>query len=309
MDEHRIAAPFHAGELRAQELAGGGPAGAPIRSQMPDQHRQFFPLLPFVCVAVADAEGWPIATLLHGEPGFASSPAPGQLRIAALPDPGDPARSHLYPGADIGILGIDLGTRRRNRENGVVTPADAEGLLVDVHQSFGNCPKYIQVRQLARVRREPGPVEAFGAELPPDAVRLVAACQTMFVASASGKAAPAQARGLDISHRGGEIGFLRLGGNVLTVPDYPGNRYFNTLGNLLLEPRAALVMVDFANGDILQLQGRADIAWEGATLPDARAERSWTFSIVRGWLRRAAFPLAEHVSDGVREVNDRLLRA
>lgn len=294
MIDHRIAEPFHAGELRAQQLAGGGPAGAPIRSQMPDQHRQFFPLLPFVCVAVADAEGWPLATLLHGEPGFASSPGPGQLRIAALPDPGDPAGPHLHRGADIGILGIDLGTRRRNRENGVIAQADGEGVVVDVHQSFGNCPKYIHVRQLVPVARERGGIEAFGAELPPDAVRLIAGCETMFVASASGNGIQASARGLDISHRGGEAGFLRLDGKVLTVPDYPGNRYFNTLGNLLLEPRAALVMVDFASGDMLQLQGRANIAWQDGALSDARAERSWTFSITRGWLRRAAFPLAEH---------------
>jgi predicted pyridoxine 5'-phosphate oxidase superfamily flavin-nucleotide-binding protein len=293
MDDHRIADPFHAGELRAQQLAGGGPAGAPIRSRMPDQHREFFPLLPFVCVAVADDSGWPLATLLHGAPGFASSPAPGQLRIAALPDQDDPAGTRLRQGADIGILGIDLGTRRRNRENGVIAQADSQGLLVEVHQSFGNCPKYIHVRRLVPVQRARGGVEIFGAELPPDAVRLVAACETMFVASASGAAAPAQARGLDISHRGGAAGFLRLDGHVLTVPDYPGNRYFNTLGNLLLEPRAALVMVDFANGDILQLQGRAEVAWENAGLPDVRAERAWRFHIVRGWLRRAAFPLRD----------------
>lgn len=181
----------------------------------------------------------------RGKPGFASSPAPCQLRIAALPDPGDPAGSHVRQGADVGILGIDLGTRRRNRENGVLAQVDGAGLLVGVHQSSGNCPKYIHVRQLAPVERERGGVEAFGAKLPPDAVRLVAACETMFVASASGSTALALARGLDISHRGGAAGFLRLGGNVITVPDYPANRYFNNLGNLLLEPRAALVMVDF----------------------------------------------------------------
>ncbi|RZJ85053.1 MAG: pyridoxamine 5'-phosphate oxidase, partial [Massilia sp.] len=161
-----------------------------------------------------------------------------------------------------------------------------------VHQSFGNCPKYIHVRQLVRVPRQTGSVETFGAELPEDAMRLIAACETMFVASASGDAAQAQARGLDISHRGGEAGFLRLDGKVITVPDYPGNRYFNTLGNLLLEPRAALVMVDLDSGDILQLQGIADIAWQ-AELPDARAERAWRFTVTRGWLRRAAFPMRQ----------------
>ncbi len=293
MDDFRIPEPFHAGELRAQRLAGGGPAGAPIRSRMPDQHRQFFPLLPFVCVSVADEDGWPLATLLHGEPGFASSPAPGQLRIATLPDLDDPAHAHLKPGAAIGLLGIDLATRRRNRENGLLARVDGDGLLVDVRQSFGNCPKYIHVRRLARVVRERGLVETFGAEPPQDAARLIAACETMFVASASGDAVQAGARGLDISHRGGAAGFLRLSGNAITVPDYPGNRYFNTLGNLLLEPRAALVMVDLDSGDILQLQGVAEVAWRAASPADALAERSWTFTIARGWLRRAAFPLRE----------------
>lgn len=298
MLDDRIPTPFHEGELRAQQLAGGGPAGAPIRSRMPDQHRTFFPLLPFVCVAVADAQGWPLATLLTGEPGFASSPAPDRLRIAALPHADDPAGAHLRQGADIGILGIDLGTRRRNRENGVIADAGDGALLVDVRQSFGNCPKYIHVRRLAPVERERGGVQAFATELPADALRLIARCETMFVASASGSAAQPHARGLDISHRGGEAGFLRLAGNVITVPDYAGNRYFNTLGNLLLEPRAALVMADFTSGDVLQLQGRAAIAWQGAPLPDGRAERAWTFTITRGWLRRAAFPLRDPGVEG-----------
>lgn len=293
MNDFRISEPFHAGELRAQQLAGGGPAGAQIRSQMPEQHRQFFPLLPFVCVAVADASGWPIATLLHGEPGFVSSPEPGQLHIAALPEQDDPASAHLgRPGAGVGILGIDLGTRRRNRENGRIAHADGDSLLVDVHQSFGNCPKYIHVRQLSRVERRPGQVERFGTDLPRDAMKLIASCETMFVATSSGISPENQVGGLDISHRGGEAGFLRLDGKVLTVPDYPGNRYFNTLGNLLLEPRAALVMVDFDSGDVLQLQGRAEVRWDvGRLREDMRAEREWSLTIVRGWLRKAALPL------------------
>lgn len=291
MNDYRLAEPFHAGELRAQQLAGGGPAGAPIRSQMPEQHRQFFPLLSFVCVALEDDSGWPIATLLHGEPGFASSPDPGQLRIAAVPDRDDPAHARLLPGAGIGMLGIDLATRRRNRANGRIARADGEGVLVDVEQSFGNCPKYIRVRQLARVERQQEEVERFGADLPADAVAMIAGCETMFVASVGG-----QADGLDISHRGGEAGFLRLDRQVLTVPDYPGNRYFNTLGNLLLEPRASLVIPDFETGDVLQLQGMAKVLWRQDAIDDARAERAWEFEIVRGWLRRGALPLrSQHI--------------
>lgn len=290
MNDHRLPEPFHAGELRAQQLAGGGPAGAPIRSRMPEQHRQFFPLLHFLCAAVADDSGWPLATLLHGEPGFVASPDPGRLWIAAVPDRDDPAFSHVRDGAGIGMLGIDLATRRRNRANGRVARTEGGGFVVDVEQSFGNCPKYIRVRQLAPVERQKGQVELVGAGLSADAELMIARCETMFVASFA-------AGGLDMSHRGGEPGFLRLKGKVLTVPDYPGNRYFNTLGNLLLEPRASLVIPDFETGDVLQLQGSAKVSWRRDGLDDPRAERAWEFSIVRGWLRRAALPLRD-VSQG-----------
>ena len=294
MNDHRIPEPFHAGELLAQRLAGGGPAGAPIRDQMPEQHRHFFPLLPFVCVALADEAGWPIATVLSGEKGFVTSPNPNQLQIAGLPDRDDPAHAHLASGAQVGILGIDMATRRRNRANGRVAHASGGAILVDINQSFGNCPKYIRVRQLGPMERQKSPVEAFGTELPADARLLIASCETMFVATSSGAAAPSHAAGLDMSHRGGEAGFLKLDGKVLTVPDYPGNRFFNTVGNLLVEPRASLLIVNFDTGDILQMQGTAKVLWENHGMhEDVRAQRAWEFHIARGWLRRAALALRD----------------
>jgi hypothetical protein len=94
---------------------------------------------------------------------------------------------------------------------------------------------------------------------------------------------------VDISHRGGPPGFVRADGEVLTVPDYAGNRYYNTLGNLLLDPRCALLFVDFETGELTQLQGRAEIIWDldaghgGAP----GAERSWRVKVERGWRRRS----------------------
>jgi predicted pyridoxine 5'-phosphate oxidase superfamily flavin-nucleotide-binding protein len=294
MDGDRIPMPFHAGELRAQALAGVDPFNAPIRNRMPDQHRTFFPLLPFVCVAVADADGWPLATLVQGPPGFASSPDPARLAVAALPPVDDPVRSRLVAGAAVGMLGIDLGTRRRNRLNGVLAEVGDGGFAVDVVQSFGNCPRYIHVRSLVPVERKPGPVTTFDADLPARARAMLAETPTLFVASASGADAEGAAAGLDISHRGGPAGFARLDGDVLAVPDYAGNRYFNTLGNFLAEPRAALVVADFATGDVLQLQGVVDVDWTAAA-PERvpPVERTWRFRIVRGWLRTGVLGLAE----------------
>jgi hypothetical protein len=83
----------------------------------------------------------------------------------------------------------------------------------------------------------------------------------------------------------------------LTVPDYNGNRYFNTLGNFIAEPRAAIVLADFASGDLLQLQGIVDIDWTAAD-PDQTppVERVWRFRIVRGVLREGAFGLASEMA-------------
>ena len=64
---------------------------AGIRDFMPEQHRSFFAALPYLLVAASDASGWPLATLLQGDPGFITSPDAGTLRIAALPGAIDPA--------------------------------------------------------------------------------------------------------------------------------------------------------------------------------------------------------------------------
>jgi len=270
--------PWHDGELRAQRLSGADhiPGGAGIRDVMPDQHRDFFASLPFMVAATVDEAGAPMATLLTGRPGFVASPDPTSLAIAARS--ADPAGRRLVPGAPIGLLGIQPDTRRRNRANGVVTAADDAGMTVQVRQSFGNCPQYIHPRHVMADRRvaiEAEPFEGLDAR----ARKQIAAADTFFVATSSG--AGVENGGLDVSHRGGPPGFVKVSGDVLTIPDYRGNRYFNTLGNLLLDPRAALLFVDFANGELLQLQGTAEIAWDEHELPGA--ERTWRFTVQRGW--------------------------
>jgi hypothetical protein len=94
-----------------------------------------------------------------------------------------------------------------------------------------------------------------------------------------------------MSHRGGRPGFVGVHGDTLAIPDFRGNRYYNTLGNLLGDPRAGLVFIDFASGDILQLQGTVTIDWHPDGGP-AGTERLWRLKVERAWRRRAAFPFA-----------------
>jgi uncharacterized protein len=287
---------FNRDELAAQSIAGGGPrGGGAIRDFMPEQHREFFALLPYLFVGAIDSAGWPLATLFTGPPGFVQSPDPHTMYIAALPEGGDPAESGLIPGQDIGILGIDFSTRRRNRANGRILSRDVGGIRVDISQSFGNCPQYIQLRTVARPPRDtavtqPKTVETLD-KLDAAAIALIERADTFLVASRS-RPGVGSSYGADISHRGGRPGFVRVDRSVLTIPDFRGNRYFNTLGNLIVEPRASLLFVDFETGDLLQLQGTAQVEWNGdAAEQIAGAERLWRFNVVRGWRRRAASSL------------------
>lgn len=282
---------FHAGELRAQALAGVNVSGAAIREFMPEQHRSFFAALRFLLLATVDDAGWPVPTLLAGAPGFVSSPDQRSLRIEAAAGAPDPVRALLRPGRPVGLLGIDFSSRRRNRANGIVCAAGAETLDIAVTQSFGNCPKYIQPREVRVTPTSAGPAVAVStlAGLDAQARALISTADTFFVATSSGQAGGG-AGGVDMSHRGGAPGFVKIAGDALVCPDYAGNRYFNTLGNMLLEPRAALLFIDFSNGDLLHLQGRSEIVWRAEDHQDfPGAERLWRFHVERGW--RCAGPL------------------
>jgi predicted pyridoxine 5'-phosphate oxidase superfamily flavin-nucleotide-binding protein len=269
---------FNEDERRAQELAGLRAGRAAIRPFMPEQHRAFFPLLPYLFTATLDATGAPVASMLWGPAGFVHSPDPTTLRIDALPDLGDPAAGGFAAGQPVGLLGLDLTTRRRNRANGRIAAID-DGITVAVEQSYGNCAQYIQTRTPALHVRALRATEALSA-LDDAAHRVIETSDTLFVASRS--RAGIGNGGLDISHRGGRPGFVAVRGDTLVVPDFRGNRFFNTLGNLLGDPRTGLLFVDFATGDLVQVQGTATIEWG--------EPRRWTVAVERAWRRPAALP-------------------
>ncbi|MFV0932605.1 pyridoxamine 5'-phosphate oxidase family protein [Pseudomonas jessenii] len=286
--------PWHAGEKQLQAHVGVAErmeafGRKVIRSEMPDQHRTFYQQLPFMLYAAVDADGHPWASVLEGQPGFAHSPEPGLLQFRSLPAFDDPAQ--LSEGSAIGLLGIELHTRRRNRINGHVSAMTMDGFAVTVDQSFGNCPQYIQLRQFRSVPLTDPATRAaqhFG-ELDDASKAMIAEADTFFVASyvdVDGE------RSVDVSHRGGQAGFVQVEGNRLTIPDFAGNLHFNTLGNLLLNPRAGLLFIDFNTGDLLQLSGRTEIILDGPQVEAFQgAERLWMIDVEQVVRRPAALSL------------------
>jgi predicted pyridoxine 5'-phosphate oxidase superfamily flavin-nucleotide-binding protein len=106
----------------------------------------------FVALGTVDHDGDVWATLVAGTPGFLHAPTERTLQVDLVRDPRDPASVGLDDGGAVGLLGIELHTRRRNRLNGVVSHSTRASFNVNVLQSFGNCPQYIQVRDAEFVR-------------------------------------------------------------------------------------------------------------------------------------------------------------
>lgn len=282
---------WHAGERALQERAGVAARMAQVgerflRDHMPEQHRQFFPLLPFLLTGTLDDAGRPWASLLAGAPGFVSSPDPRRLRIAARALPHDPLGGHLRSGAPVGLLGLQAHTGRRNRMNGWITGVDAEGFEVTVGQSFGNCPKYIHPREAQAVPADGGGEASVLDGTQATALPWVQAADTCFIATAHPAARQGRdpAQGVDVSHRGGPPGFVRVEGEALVVPDFVGNTFFNTFGNLALEPRCSLLFIDYATGDRVHLRAQGAVEWTGS-------QRQLRLRVEDGLLVRGGLPL------------------
>ena len=285
---------FHAGELALQQQAGSreqlalhGPRI--VQEAMTLAHQAFFAQLPFLIVGAADPDGQPWCGLLEGPPGFVHARDARTLRVQALPKPDDPLAAGLRAGAYVGMLGIEPGTRRRNRVNGRVLELDAAGFTVELQQCFGNCPRYIQLREARlEIPASDAPAPVLASRLQGEAAELVRRADTLFIAS---RALEGQAGGgADASHRGGRPGFVHVesGGRRLAWADFPGNRYFNTLGNLLLEPRAGLAFPDFETGALVHVAGRAEVLGAAQASALGGAQRAVLLNVERVVHRPAA---------------------
>ena len=142
---------FHEGELAAQREAGLTGQAERVRpiiaSAIPRGAVDFLRRQRMLVLGAQDGDGRMWATSLHGPAGFLSAPDPHALRVTARLPPADPLADVLRDQVDVGTLAIDLATRRRFRINGRWRPTGG-GAEVRVHQAFGNCPKYIQAREL-----------------------------------------------------------------------------------------------------------------------------------------------------------------
>ena len=309
--------PFHAGEVELQKMAGvheSVMSYAPrvVRPFMPQQHLEFYQQQPFLVAAARDSKGNMWSTLL-------TNPLAGDeadlvhatdkedlatLYIQGGPVRGDALHGEIRSGSDLGLLGIEFATKRRNRVNGRIVSIvekknqgefSSSRMVFRVDQSFGNCPQYIHPRQWWSVGTTENDTDLSDSvsatnttctsrpnQLTADQMATVAQAQTIFVATGYRGEGQDVRYGNDASHRGGPPGFILVQDTrTLILPEFSGNNHFNSLGNLRLDPRMGISIPDFQEGGMLQLSGTAEVEMdsEKAALVYPGALRLITFHV------------------------------
>ncbi|KAL4927665.1 uncharacterized protein BDV17DRAFT_292406 [Aspergillus undulatus] len=267
-----------------------------IENQLREQHRLFHTgNLPFIPMTVIDEFGRPwagIAAGRSGDVGFVDGAKEDlrRLRFKLKTWRGDPFSNLLevlkgWDGIEKEIgkraltagLGIEFSTRRRNKFAGVIRgvedgEAQREYVVdLEVNEAVGNCPKYINTRtldphpdtnpQLLHQARHVGAHE----RLPTEVIKMITTADTVFIATIY-KSNPATASKFPshggMNARGGLPGFIRVSpsdGRTVVLPDYSGNRFMSSLGNIEASGVAGFTIITFETGDVLYLTGKAEV--------------------------------------------------
>lgn len=254
---------YHAGELAVQRIAGvehvAEQNGKTVRETIPKGAIPFLLNQTVVVVGSLDKNGRAWTSLITGAPGFAEAIDERTIRISERPVLHDPLVQNLQENENVGLLFIELKTRRRMRVNGKAAMNKDGHIFISTEQVYGNCPKYIQSRELVpnggyqRIMKS----EQRTFSLEENHKKLITEADTFFIATTS------RNRDVDASHRGGNPGFVRVvDDRTLVFPDYFGNSMFNTLGNIYDNPTTGLLFLDFTSGHSLQLTGSSTINWD-----------------------------------------------
>ena len=131
-----------------------------------------------------------------------------------------------------------------------------------------NCPKYVTVRSVEphpdthpllvhdKLDLDPSSPD----RLPSDVIDFIHAADTIWLGSVFASSSPNYPSHLGMNHRGGRPGWVRVkpsDGRTLVLPDWSGNRFMSTLGNIEATPVASVTIVDWETGDVLYLTGDA----------------------------------------------------
>ncbi|RWA12975.1 hypothetical protein EKO27_g2102 [Xylaria grammica] len=330
-------AQWHPGEQAVQRMLGVPGRDNPTVHGLKQAHGHRVNVSPLVAFGALDEDGRPWATVWGGEAGFCRPIAENVLGVNGVADARfDPVVQALFavrgvgkPDAEDGEIGhgerriVDEEVAGLKKERSwlrcpsIWRPAIASSWLAassPAHDGDGarrgesadgkHIVPHVPTPELVC---DAGSAADDGLPLPQGAVDLISKADLFFIASKHGDGT------MDVNHRGGAPGFLRVfrnresnanddgaddGGLVLVYPEYSGNRLYQTLGNLREDPVAGLVIPDFDTSDVLYLTGRTTIlVAERAAAYMARAKLAVRIDVTEARFVRGGLPFRGSVID------------
>ena len=221
---------FHRGEIAVQERAGvrdiANDVGEGIVDHLPPGASEFLERRQMAVLGTVDSRGRVWASVVTGEPGFIETVDDRTLRIAARASSDDPLFRNLATEGHAALFAPDFVTARRVRVNG--HGVSREGVIyIATEEVYGNCRRYIQERIFVGSRPVSDKDRAaakLSTALSPTQQQQISHADTFFIATDNPE------RGADVSHKGGDPGYVRIiDERRIAFPDYNGNSMFNTL--------------------------------------------------------------------------------
>lgn len=282
-----MAMSWNDGEEKMHELLHVPDQDNPTSSMLTPQASFMLQRAPLLALGTLDSEGQPWTTLWGGNPGFSQPLGGGIIGTRTIVDgENDPvvqalvggmAKSEMAQGNDKLVAGltIDLMTRKRvkiagrmlagslgevnvefeedtQRMEGAPEKQDQLQLVTKIEQSLGNCPKYLNQYEI-RPALVTSKLVSKSPTLSPEAKALISKSDMFFLSSST-------IEDMDTNHRGGPTGFVRiLSDTEIVYPEYSGNRLYQSLGNLQMNPKIGITFPDYESGNILYTTGTAEI--------------------------------------------------
>jgi len=277
-----MAIPWNDGEEKMHKLLRVPPQDNPTSTMLTPQASFMLQRGSLLALGTLDSQDRPWTTLWGGSPGFSEPLGGGFVGTRTLVDSehdpvvqalvGDAKEGEMLQPKDGGKmlagLAIELMTRKRVKIGGKMVAGtvrevevEHEGatqtqsqiqLVTKIDESLGNCPKYLNQYELRPALVQPK-LESSGPTLSAEGNALIAKSDMFFLSTSTSS-------DMDVNHRGGAPGFVRIiSSTQIAYPEFSGNRLYQSLGNLQLNPKIGITFPDYVTGDVLYITGMTEI--------------------------------------------------
>jgi predicted pyridoxine 5'-phosphate oxidase superfamily flavin-nucleotide-binding protein len=247
---------FHEGEYRLQELMGvrqsSDALASMVKDTIPQIAKDFLINLKFCVITLSKQEDDLTSAVIYDMDSFISIIGDKAIDISL--------RNSSFIDTDyfkenefsIGFLGLDFEKAMRIRINGLAK-INNNTLRIFVNEVYSNCPKYI-IRRIYKSNLKEKLIQNVQnyPKLTTEIMDMISQVDTFFLSSLH------KDKGADISHRGGNKGFLKvISSNEIQFDDKPGNNLYNTLGNIYTNSIVNILLIDFENNNTYLILARA----------------------------------------------------